>query len=290
MDFVVLILVDKVHAPSILPLQMRFLLEIHGIGVRNSQSGVVRINRWLRIGGRSGRVRLKRKLQTRIRVLDIQRNSSVIPVSSLNALGVDLETNNDLLAAVAGLARSAMVTDDKCNVVIDEVACYVGLRVHIFIAKLESSCVVLARFVGLDKCGGAWEIVHDPLCHVAISDDLPGPLNASLVDFDAAKVVCLIIRAHYQLIVGQCDSIAPKDFAKTQGHRGAAMEKGARVAASAGRTYERQLRVGKGQLGVVRVDFVCVQGDELAIAVAFDRPAYQTISKQPNGVGDAGPG
>ena len=158
-----------------------------------------------------------------------------------------------------------MIAYNERDMVVDEVPGLAGTRMKGLVSHLEAGCVVLPALVDRHEAGGSRQVIHYPLGHVALLDNLDGPLHASTVDLVAAEVVCLIVPAHLQLVVRDHDPVTSQHLSQVESDVRAGNEAGAMSSAAAGWADEGQLRVGVLDLGVVAVDLVHKERNRVAI-------------------------
>jgi hypothetical protein len=131
-----------------------------------------------------------------LHIVDIHRKASVVSVAGLDTLRKDLEANNDLLACLAVFSRGLVVSNDQCDMIIEEILRLCARRREVLLAELKSSSVVFARLVSSDEARCTGEVIHNPLRHVAVPNDLLGPFQSIAIDFVAAEVSGLLVGAH----------------------------------------------------------------------------------------------
>lgn len=186
-------------------------------------------------------------------VVEIRRKSIRVAVGCFDRFRVDLEANDDLLAIIV---RCIIVSNDKRDVVVDKIPRPASGGRSVLVAHLETRSIVFPALVDRHKACGSREVVHNPFRDISVLDHFDGLLKSGAVDLLAAEIVCLVVLAHFQFIVGDHDAIATEHLAQVEGDIGSRDEACALSLSSARWADEGQFGESVLYLGVVAVDFV----------------------------------
>lgn len=273
MDLGTFLLVHEVEIPSVSPVQLLLFAEVDTVCVRDRKGSVLAgllssiERKSISVSGKRsiGDVDSRNKLQAILDILQTRRKAVCISVGCFDGLGIDFESDYDLLTLLTSTAGCSMVANNESDVVVDEVSGLASSRVKVVVSHFEARCIVLPALVDCHEAGGSRQVVDYPLSHIALLDNLDGLVHASTVDLVAAEVVQLIVLAHLQFVVRDHDPVASQDFSQVESNVGAGDEAGAMSLSAARGADEGKLRVGVLDLGVVAVDLVDKERNRVAV-------------------------
>ena len=189
-------------------------------------------------------------------------------MTSVDALGVDFESHNDLGAIAAISPWSRPPPDNNRIMVVEVISFFPCDHVEVLIAQLKTCCVIFATAIDRDEGGGSGEVVEDPFGDIAAFDQLLRPLHLFPPDDSIAQVLTLNILAHVDFQVGSFNSVASENFSKVERHAVTTCDGGTMMLVSRRRTHKRQVEVSVLKLAVVGIDLVHEQGDVLIGLIA----------------------
>lgn len=149
--------------------------------------------------------------------MNILRATFAVPVSCLDAFWVYLKPYHDLFATLPSSTRGLAPTNHKSVMVVKEVSGLSSHRRKVLVADLEPRGVVFVRLVDRDEACRTWQIINDPLCHIAILNELPSSLDTLPVCLVCSQKLAILVLTHGKIVVGCHDPIPPKNLSQVEG-------------------------------------------------------------------------
>lgn len=202
--------------------------------------------------------------------LNVEWTASLVALTTVHALGVHLKRDNDLAAIITGSARGLPPPHHDGEVVVYEILWVASICIIVLGAQFETTRVVFLGSVNSHKGRCAGQIVQNPFSHIAIVDQVSGPLDILSADHTIAEVMTLVVLSHIDLEIRVLDPITTQDFSQVLCHRMAAGIFGAGVLLACRWANERQVKVRILKLTIIGVDLVDKQRYVFVVLVALN--------------------